>query len=247
VTTSSGIQPDYGDTMARHLADVRTANTDTLEVAADLLFHTVEADGLIYAAGTGHSVAMCLETFYRAGGLACVYPLYQADLLPLHGAMASSTAERTAGAGTKLVAALPSTPGADDVAVVFSNSGVNHVPVEIATALRERGVPVIAVSSVPHMSRVEPRAGVRLGDVANVLLDTRAPYGDAGLTVGAARTAALSSLTSVYLWNLLLAELARRAEAAGVTLPLWRSGNMPGGDAANAALLDRYRPRVPML
>ena len=40
---------------------------------------------------------------------------------------------------------------------------------------------------------------------------------------------------------------SRLPELEGVEVPLWRSSNVEGGDAANAALLDHYRPRVPAL
>jgi uncharacterized phosphosugar-binding protein len=51
----------------------------------------------------------------------------------------------------------------------------------------------------------------------------------------------------VFLWNLLLARLEEAAAAAGVPLPRWTSANVEGGEARNAALMDRYRSRVPHL
>jgi uncharacterized phosphosugar-binding protein len=106
---------------------------------------------------------------------------------------------------------------------------------------------VVAVSSLEHLRQAPARAGVKLDQVADHVLDTLVPAGDATYRRGGAVTAPLSSLASVFVWNLLLARLADRADAAGVELPLWRSVNLPGGEAHNAALVERYRRRVPML
>ena len=121
--------------------------------------------------------------------------------------------------------------------VIFSNSGANPYPVELAKTAVSLGLPVIAFVSGPSMAVAPARAGVKLGDVADVVLDTLVPPGDVPYPRGPPRTAALSSLSCVYLWNLLLARITG-------DLPLWVSANVPGGDARNAALIARYSARV---
>jgi uncharacterized phosphosugar-binding protein len=234
-----------GAALRGHLAKVESENAETLDRVSGLLLDVVRADGLIYTAGSGHSLALVLETFYRAGGLACVRPVYQAGLLPFNGARASTVLERIPGlAETGLAAA---EPGERDAAVIFSNSGINVFPVELAQLFRTAGTPVVAVVSRPHMDQAEPRAPAKLGEVATHLIDTLVPPGDAAYPAGGANTAAMSSLVSVYCWNLLLARLADGARQAGVTLPLWTSANIPGGEARNAELFARYRTRIPQL
>ena len=212
---------------------------------AGTLLDVVRGDGLVYAAGTGHSMALVLETFYRAGGLACVYPIYHAGLLPLEGGSSSTLVERQPGLAATLLARV--SPGAGDVAFVFSNSGVNPVPVELAMGFRDFGTPVVAVVSVPHMSATPARADAKLGEVATHTIDTMVPPGDAAFHAGEVTIAALSSITSTYVWDLLLARVAEAAAQEGVDLPVWTSANVPGGDERNAALMERYRPRIPLL
>jgi uncharacterized phosphosugar-binding protein len=236
---------DFGVRMREHLAGLERHNAAALDAVAEALHRTLERDGLVYTAGSGHSLALVLETFYRAGGLACVYPLYHPGLLPLAGGQASTLVERAEGLAELLLEA--AAPGGDGLAFVFSNSGVNPFPVELAKGLRRRGTPVVAVSSVPHMQRATARAGVKLSELADHLLDTRVPYGDAAYPAGSSATGSLSSLASVYLWNLLLTRLADRSAESGVDLPLWTSANVEGGEQRNAELFARYRPRVPML
>lgn len=235
----------FGDTMRRHLDAVEEANADGLAAVAGRMLEVVRDDRRIHVAGTGHSSALVLETFYRAGGLACVNPVTHPGLVPLSGAIASTVLERNADLAEVLLA--QARPRDGELAFVFSSSGANPLPVELARGFHDAGVDVVAVSSLPHLRGAPARAGVKLDSLADWLLDTDVPVGDAAFEAGGARTAALSSLTSVFLWNLLLARLAADAERAGVTLPLWTSANVEGGDERNAHLLAEYRPRISLL
>ncbi|HYS38139.1 MAG TPA: SIS domain-containing protein, partial [Pseudonocardiaceae bacterium] len=77
----------YDQAARAHLAKVAELNEAAVGEVAALLLACVRADGTVLTAGAGHSLAAVAETFYRAGGLACVRPLYHPDLLPLHGAV----------------------------------------------------------------------------------------------------------------------------------------------------------------
>lgn len=231
--------------MRDHLHDVEKTNADALDTIAERMLQVVRDEGLIFTAGTGHSLALVMETFYRAGGLACVYPLYHPALLPLNGGLASTLMERTEGLARLMLA--QAKPSKKDIAFVFSNSGVNFVPVELAQGLKDAGATVVGVVSLTHLRQAPLRAGVKLDQVADLLLDTLAPYGDASLPIDGGSTAPLSSLCSAFLWNLLLGRLANLAQEAGVELPLWRSANVKGGSEKNEALIESYRTRIPFL
>ncbi|HEX2315773.1 MAG TPA: sugar isomerase domain-containing protein [Thermomonospora sp.] len=239
-------------TGARHADRVR-ALLDGLDArtgpaiadAAALLLESIEADGIVHVAGAGHSLALVCETFYRAGGLAPVRPMWDPAVLPLSGALRSTEAERRPGLGRSVVAA--AAPAAPDVAVVFSTSGRNPYPVEVAEECRARGVPVVAVTSTAAAERAAARTATRLADHATIVLDTGVPPGDVVHPPGAPRTAAVSTVVAAYAWSRLLAELDDLAAARGVRLPCWTSANVPGGDEVNRALLARYRDRIPEL
>lgn len=233
---------DFGAQMRAHLERAQTRNADVLDAVVARMLAVVRDDGRIHVAGTGHSTALMLETFFRAGGLACVNPIVHAGLIPLLGARASTLIERSDALVPALLAG--AAPVAGDLAFVFSNSGVNALPVELARGLRDAGVPVVAVCSLPHLRAVPPRGDDKLDAVADHVIDTGVPHGDAVFDAGGTPTAALSSLTSIYLWNLLLAGLATAAAEANVSLPLWTSANTEGGDERNAALMARYGLRV---
>lgn len=231
--------------MRDHLALVEETNAAVLERVGNAVVDTIASDGLVFTAGTGHSAVPVLESFYRAGGLACVNPIYHPALNPLEGAAASTHLERSSG----LAEALLETAGAakGDIAFVFSNSGVNPVPVEIALQFKQRDVEVAVVSSRQHMEAAPRRHEQRLDQVADHLLDTLVPFGDSSFPPDNPVTGALSSLVCLYLWNLILARVIEVGRARRVDVPLWESANTARGEERNQKLLHRYRRRIPTL
>lgn len=229
----------------RELLDAVDEGSDELKRAAAMLLDCVDDGGVVHTAGTGHSVAMVCETFYRAGGLAAVRPLWDPDVVPLGGALRSTAAERELGRGAALISRTK--PAPPDVVVVFSTSGRNPYPVEIAQESAAREVPVIAVTSTAAAAGSTDRSGTRVADHADLVLDTGVPAGDVVYPVGSPRTSAVSTVLGAYMWSAVLAELHRQAEQRGSVLPLWTSANVAGGDERNAELFARYSDRIPEL
>ena len=245
---SSGAHPFLLEVLHR-LEQLERTNQSTLAQAAELVWTALRSECLIHVAGSGHSTLFALEAFYRAGGLAPVNPIWHPMLLPLHGAKLSTMNERSRGLGPELVRLARVKRG--DVVVVFSQSGVNPVPVEIAEAARGAGAAVVGVLSLQHTLSVPSRHGqeLRLPDVVDVVIDTGGPVGDASYAAatGARAIAPLSTILGVFAWDAILVRLADRAAAAGVELPIWVSANVPDGDAIATDLTARFLDRIPAL
>jgi uncharacterized phosphosugar-binding protein len=227
--------------LARYVDDVLTANAEGISGCADVVAATGRAGGLVRPAGAGHSLAAVLETFFRAGGLAFVRPLWSEDVFPLRGARASTTGERIPGRGRAVAEAAAIAP--DDTVIVFSNSGINPYPVEIAEVARDAGATVVAFTSRSASAAATPRARARLADLADLVLDTLVPPGDVTWPADAPVTAPVSSLATTALWTAVLREVHDRWPDA----PRWRSANVPGTDAENAAVLEAFSARIPEL
>lgn len=227
------------------ISQARQRNAKAIEQAAKLIVTCLESDSLIFTAGAGHSLGAVSETFYRAGGLACVYPLFLLELLPLNGAHASTQAERTTGLAAQVLREAAPTPS--DALVIFSTSGINNYPVELAVVAKSLHIPVVAITSRAASDAAPRRAGSALLEHADVVLDTGVPPGDVSFPNPAPRTAPLSSILNAYLWNLILGAAAELTEASRRELPLWHSANTPEGDGRNADLLQRYQQRIPAL
>lgn len=219
---------------------------DALDRAAEAVARAVEADGLVYVFGTGHSHMLAEEAHYRAGGLAATVPVLASAAMLHEGAVASTRFERMAGVAENILSRYPI--GAKDVVIVASNSGVNAAPVEAARVAREKGAVVIAITSDAY-SRAAANGRPRLAEIAHVVLDNGAPPGDAVLAVGGdgLKAGPVSTAVGAALLNAVMAEAAARLEAKGVAPPLYRSANMPNASANNERLVARYRGRNPHL
>jgi len=137
------------------------------------------------------------------------------------GILQASYLEKVEGYAEVLLRASPVAP--PDVMVVFSNSGINAVSVEMAQGCHARGVSVIAVTSVAHSSSTGSRhpSGLRLMDVADVVIDTCVPVGDALVTIPglAHATGGSSTIVSMAVAQSLVAATGELLAGRGV-IPL---------------------------
>ena len=216
-----------------------------IDTAADLSFAALQKGGVLHAFGSGHSAAGAIELFHRAGGLVPVNGILESFLSPFTSPAKSGKLERLSGIGAILVDTYDVRAG--EVLFVFSNSGVNPVPIEIATAAQGKGAKVVAVTSRAHAAAVPSRhpSGKKLIDVADVVIDNGAREGDASVEYAPGKyAAAVSGMVNAYVVNRLVAEIAQRYVAKGEEPPVYLSANLPGGDAHNAALEAKYRDRL---
>lgn len=224
------------------------AQNGALDCAVELLVASLRAGGIIQAFGTGHSEAFAMEIAGRAGGLIPTNRIALRDIV-LHGErtadVLTGSLEREPWVVDELMAVSPVTE--NDVFVIASNSGVNGSIVGVALWAKEHGHAVIAVTSLEHTARVESKhpSGLRLSEIADVVIDNLAPYGDSTLQVTETISAgAISSITAAFIAQLLTLGVARTMAEAGEVPPMYISANIPGGDEHNAALEDRYLDRL---
>ncbi|GAA2666114.1 SIS domain-containing protein [Nonomuraea recticatena] len=236
---------------ARHIADLVAAIPDDPQIprAAALFTKALDRGGVIQAFGSGHSEATAMEIAGRAGGLVPTNKLALRDIVLYGGAdpaeLERYDLERDPGLAARILDLAPVRD--EDLFVIISNSGVNGVVVELATLVKERGHDLIAITSLTHSSGVPSRhpSGRKLFELADVVLDNRAPRGDAVLPLpeGGA-VGAVSTITSALLVQLVVAEAVRDLVKAGQTPPVYLSANVPEGDEHNLALEARYEGRI---
>ena len=238
----------YHQQLVKTLDEAFECQSEALEAAAEYLSQTLHSGGMIYTFGTGHGHLLALEGFYRAGGLARVCPVLDEKLM-LHISAASSTMEeRDVRWVDTLLARFPMKKG--DSLIIFSNSGRNAVPVELALSARERGVRVIAVTSLKHTLSVTSRApsGRRLCEVADLVLDNCGVPGDAALSFAdGASVGPTSTAVGAALLQAVICRVKERSLEQGFDAEFFMSSNVDGGDAFNEELIRRYRDQIPGL
>jgi len=230
----------YLDEITRLLAQIEADEADVMARASDLVADVICRDGVVHVFGCGHSHLPALDTFYRAGGLACVSPVLDEDLMLHDGAAKSSRMEKMSGIAVETFRRHSVRP--DDVMVVISASGKNAAPVEMLRAAKAAGVSTVAISSSAYRAH-----GAVLLDEADIPIDCKVPHGDAVIDVGDVKMGGLSTYASLFILNSVLIEGAKKALARGVEPPIYTSGNVEGGTAKNIALEERYFGRVKRL
>ena len=224
------------------------AQSGGLDEAVEVMVDSIRNNGVLQAFGTGHSQAFAMEIAGRAGGLIPTHAIALRDTVlkgerPA-GDLAGGLLERDADIADELWDLHEFRP--EDVFLIASNSGVNGSIVGIALRAKEMGHKVIAVTSLEHTRAVTPKhpSGKRLAEIADVVIDNLAPFGDATVSLGGGMAGAVSSITAAYIAQLLTLATAARIDEAGETPPLYLSANIPGGDEHNDALKARYGERI---
>ena len=205
--------------------------------------------GLLYFFGTGHSHMICEEPFYRAGGLACVYPILETDLMLHEGASKSSGYERLEGLGNVVIA--NAGLGKGDVLFIASNSGRNCAVIDASMEAKKRGAITVAITSMQHTTQVASRhnSALKLYQVCDYVLDNGGELGDASVEVAGLeqKIAPTSSVMDVTLVNLIVVNTVERLIQKGVKPPIFMSANTDAGDEANRTVLQMYKGRIPSL
>ena len=198
------------------LCQAETTQQKALHLAACTTADSLAAGGMVHVFGTGHSHLLAEDVFFRAGGLVQINAILDPGLMLHVSALHSTDLERLEGYAAIVLDRYDLRPG--DILVVISNSGRNAVPIEAASYAQNKGLKVIALTSVAAYGEVSVRhsTGRRLSEVADIVIDTCVPKGDALLHIdgipqamGPASTIVGATLIQAYLYDTVKELLAR--------------------------------------
>lgn len=241
----------YLDGIGRLLEAILREEREPLERAASRVAAQVAADRLVHVYGPGgHSNLAAQEVFFRAGGLMHVDAILDQGTLLSNGALRSMQVERTPGYGRDVIAGRDL--GSDDLLILVNAYGINAALIDAAMEARRRGVFLIGFSSRSHAEDTSPDHPARhpsranLHHLVDVAIDVKVPVGDAVVRVPGLTTpiAAVSTFANAFALNCLVIRAVAILVEQGTEPPIWRSGNAPGGDEANARALGHLRGRV---
>ena len=227
----------YYEAVSELLARIASTQQESIQAAANAMADCIGHDGIVYLLGSGHSLAVAMEGYYRAGGLAPVDVIYD----PTFG-----RAERVEGYAETILKSYNIPSGA--VVVIISNSGRNAVPIETALWCRERGITTVAITSLAHSKSVSSRhsSGKRLLEIADIVIDNCGMPGDAILEIEGlpGRACPTSGIAGMFIIESVIAQTIENLIESGERPPVYVSMNVEGGDEANQWLLERYAERV---
>ena len=228
---------EYLNKIIACLEQIEKEEKELLNTVSRLVADTIRNDGLIFTFGCGHSHLPGLDAFYRAGGLANVSPMLDTDLMLHNGAAKSSRMEKMLGLAPEIFRRY--TPSEKDMIFIFSASGKNRVPIEMAQEARKAKVKSVGVSSFSYIEK-----GGKLHENVDFAIDCKVPYGDACMNVGDSKMGGLSTYAACFILNTCLINGAKLALQDGVRPPVYISGNVDGGREYNIALENLYLSKV---
>ncbi len=228
------------------LEKIRDTEENKIEECARIFAKALEDGRDIFLFGTGHSHMLAEEVFYRAGGLVNLHPILESALMLHASASGSTEMERLPQYAEILFDSYELKRG--DVLVLISNSGRNGVCVDMALLAKERGLTVIALTSLSHSAAGASRhpCGKKLYELADVVLDNMGCPGDAsvpfpeiGRNVGATSTCAGAAIL-----NAVVAGSVERMLSDGFLPEVFCSSNVDGGDEINRIFVKKYKNKI---
>jgi uncharacterized phosphosugar-binding protein len=238
---------EYQDGLSAILATAMRAEAGHVQEAARIVARSFSAGGVLFIFGSGHSHMFAEEAFYRAGGATRVCPVLKPPYMLHEGAVQSTRLEREPGHAADVLSGY-ALDGARDCMLVVSNSGVNALPLEVAATARDRGLPVIAITSRAYAQSVQ-RPGPRLHELADVVIDNHCPPGDALVRLADDLPPAgpASTVVGLALLNTVVVESCALQLAEGIRPEVFLSANMPDAAAHNEQAVTTLSTRVPHL
>lgn len=133
---------------------------------------------------------------------------------------------------------------AGDVLFVSSVSGRTKTVVDLAWDAMQKGVIVIALTSMIYATQVDPvhESGKKLHEFVTLALDNCAPAAEAMLDVEGieAHFAAASGIASDYIMWSLTSVCVEKMLADGFTPGILKSANFPGGNDYNKTIVEPH-------
>lgn len=237
---------EYAKSMQAILDTIVAQEMGKILQAADVIANAVVQDGIVYTFGTGHSHIIAEDVAYRAGGLVPVDAILEAALTGHEKVRQSEFMERIEGISKVILDYY--NPSSRDAIVIISNSGRNAAPVEMAMHAHDRGMPVIAITSLAHSQGTTSRhsSGKKLYELADIVIDNHCIKGDAmirmeglPMPVGAG-----SGIAGLFILHTIMVQTIQTLLDRGVKPPVFMSGNLDGSDLVNIPLRERYKGRV---
>ena len=239
---------DYFRVLRDVLSRVEETQHDALERAAGTCATAIAAGGVVHVFGSGHSRIIVEELWPRYGSYPGFHPIVELSLTSYH---------QVAGAnGQRQAMFLENVPGLagqilrnfnignDDALIAISSGGTSVVTVEVAELLAGRGLPVIAITALAHSKQSVSKApsGRRLYEVADVVLDTCTPVGDAAVLLAGmdAPVGPTTTVAGAALANALKVRVAELLLERGIVPKVLPSPLVVGAEASAAAFEAAY-------
>jgi uncharacterized phosphosugar-binding protein len=237
---------EYLNELCKTLRDAIKSEREGIQKVSEMVADSVTNGGVLHVFGTGHTMILAEEVFYRAGSLAAINAMLDNGVSIHFGGPKSSQMERLEGYADIIISQYDVRPG--EVIIILSNSGRNAVPIEMAMAARRKGLRIVAVTSLGFSRSVPSRhsSGKRLFELADIVIDNKVPPGDATMEIRELRQkmGPISTIINAVILHTIIMQACQVMLKKGFAPPVWMSANLEGGDEFNLEYISRYKSRA---
>lgn len=234
----------YFNEIEKMMERVKKTQTEAIEKSAIQIAESFKNGGVLHIFGSGHGQGTITDVFYRAGGFPQVNAMLDVNLSMFGGGSPKRgiTLERIEGYASIIMLSYDLRPS--EIIIVLSNSGINAVPIEIAMQAKEKGLKVIALTSLEQSRNAASRhsSGKKLYELADLVVDSCVVSGDACVEISPdlPMVGAQSTIACCLILHMIMAEVAAILYSEGITPPIITSANVPGGDEKLDAVQKLY-------
>ncbi|WP_211279061.1 sugar isomerase domain-containing protein [Sutcliffiella halmapala] len=180
-----GLETDYLTGVKKIITKLEETQMENIERAAEICANSILHNNLVHLFGSGHSRMAVEEMYPRYGSFPGFHPLVELSLTNHHNVVGNNGQrqaiflENVEGFGRVILSNYHF--GEYDSMMLFSHSGTGNVGIDIALEMKERGIPLIAVTSLAHskIATSKHSSGKKLYELADVVIDNCAIPGDA--------------------------------------------------------------------
>lgn len=241
----------FNDEAITYIDRLEQTQTDNIKKASDILAKAIANNGVIHVFGSGHSWGFGVELSQKPGTLVPVHVIQTGDFVIRGLATLEefkdkvNIFERRPGMANRLYDLYNIQE--NDAFIIISNSGINGLVIDMAIKAKEKGHPVVVITSMEHTLSEDSRhpSGKKLYQLGDVVIDNCGPKGDAMIqTDGIAKICSISSITGGIIAHLLTHNICETLIAQNIDIPVLRYEDEPNAETINTQLLKKYEGRI---
>lgn len=231
---------EYFEKYTEVLNETFEANIDQLKKAAKLAALAIKKEKTSYLYGAGHDHCLCEEITSRAGTImvnrAMIFGVLQLQLHPTLWKEYMRIEECDQSAFNTI------TFDSEDSFFMFSQSSNEPANVSMAKYIVDKGVKLMLLTNINMAKSLKAShsSGQKLYDIADLVIDIKAPYNDSLLQVGDLSVAPCFQSVASFMLQAFVILQALELDQMGIQPPVRKSVNTDEGKEWNAELNRKY-------